>query len=64
MTTKKPKKMNKIPVSGMENRATGSSRIKTEDLMDYKKFHRMMVTSLKVPSRKLHLKFKKDASSK
>ena len=55
---------NKIPVSGIKERETAPSRIKTEDLMDYKKFHRMMVTSLKVPSRKLHLKFKKDASSK
>ena len=33
----------KIPVSG----------IKTEDIIDYKKFHRMMVTSLKATSLKL-----------
>jgi hypothetical protein len=41
---------NKIPVSGTKDRETGPSEIKTEDLIDYKKFHQMMVTQLKAPS--------------
>ena len=45
-------KHNKIPVSGTKDRETGPSGIKTEDLIDYKKFHQMMVTSLKATSLK------------
>ena len=42
---------NKIPVSGRSrDRETGPSGIKTEDIIDYKKFHEMMVTQLKAPS--------------
>ena len=44
---------NKIPVSGTKERETAPSRIKTalfNDLIDYKKFHQMMVTKLKAPS--------------
>ena len=42
---------NKIPVSGRsKERETAPSGIKTEDLIDYKKFHQMMVTQLKAPS--------------
>ena len=41
---------NKIPVSGTKDRETGPSGIKTKDLIDYKKFHQMMVTQLKAPS--------------
>ena len=44
---------NKIPVSGTKDRETGPSGIKTEDLIDYKKFPQMMVTSLKATSLKL-----------
>ena len=43
----------KIPVSGTKERETAPSRIKTalfNDLIDYKKFHKLMVTSLKDPS--------------
>ena len=40
----------KIPVSGTKERETAPSGIKTEDLIDYKKFHQMMVTQLKAPS--------------
>ena len=40
----------KIPVSGTGERETAPSGIKTEDLIDYKKFHQMMVTQLKAPS--------------
>ena len=43
---------NKIPVSGTGERETAPSGIKTEDLIDYKKFHQMMVTSLKATSLK------------
>ncbi len=44
---------NKIPVSGRSrDRETGPSGIKTEDIIDYKKFHEMMVTQLKAPSGK------------
>ena len=43
-------KHNKIPVSGTKERFPAPSGIKTEDLIDYKKFHRMMVTSLKATS--------------
>ena len=43
-------KHNKIPVSGTRERETAPSGIKTEDLIDYKKFHQMMVTQLKAPS--------------
>ena len=43
-------KHNKIPVSGTKERETAPSGIKTEDLIDYKKFHQMMVTQLKAPS--------------
>jgi len=42
----------KIPVSGMKDRETGPSGIKTEDLIDYKKFHQLMVTQLRAPSLK------------
>jgi len=45
----------KIPVSGTKERETAPSRIKTalfNDLIDYKKFHQMMVTQLKAPSHK------------
>jgi hypothetical protein len=41
---------NKIPVSGTRERETAPSGIQTEDLIDYKKFHKLMVTSLKDPS--------------
>ena len=41
---------NKVPVSGTKDRETGPSEIKTEDLIDYKKFHKMMVTQLRAPS--------------
>ena len=44
---------NKIPVSGTKERETAPSGIKTEDLIDYKKFHQMMVTQLKAPNLKL-----------
>jgi len=40
----------KIPVSGMKDRETGPSRIRTEDLIDYKKFEKMMNTQLEVSS--------------
>ena len=40
----------KIPVSGTKERETAPSGIKTEDLIVYKKFHKLMVTSLKDPS--------------
>ena len=40
----------KIPVSGTGEQETAPSGIKTEDLIDYKKFHQMMVTQLKAPS--------------
>jgi hypothetical protein len=40
----------KIPVSGMKDRETGPSGIKTEDLIDYKKFEKMMNTQLEVSS--------------
>ena len=43
----------KIPVSGTGEQETAPSRIKTalfNDLIDYKKFHQMMVTQLKAPS--------------
>ena len=40
----------KIPVSGTKERETAPSGIRTEDLIDYKKFHQMMVTQLKAPS--------------
>jgi hypothetical protein len=43
---------NKIPVSGTKERETAPSGIKTEDLIDYKKFYKLMVTQLKAPSRK------------
>ena len=43
---------NKIPVSGIKERETAPSGIRTEDLIDYKKFHQMMVTSLKATSLK------------
>ena len=44
---------NKIPVSGRSrDRETGPSGIQTEDIIDYKKFHQMMVTSLKATSLK------------
>ena len=42
----------KIPVSGTKERETAPSGIKTEDLIDYKKFHQMMVTQLKATSLK------------
>jgi len=41
---------NKIPVSGMKDRSPGPSGIKTEDLIDYKKFEKMMNTQLEVSS--------------
>jgi len=40
----------KIPVSGMKDRETGPSGIRTEDLIDYKKFEKMMNTQLEVSS--------------
>ena len=45
-----PINVNKIPVSGTKDRETGPSGIRTEDLIDYKKFHQMMVTQLRAPS--------------
>jgi len=42
---------NKIPVSGRSrDRETGPSGIKTEDLIDFKKFEKMMNTQLEVSS--------------
>ena len=41
---------NKIPVSGTKERETAPSGIRTEDLIDYKKFHKLMVTQLRAPS--------------
>jgi len=42
---------NKIPVSGRSrDRETGPSGIRTEDLIDYKKFEKMMNTQLEVSS--------------
>jgi len=41
---------NKIPVSGTKDRETGPSGIKTKDLIDYKKFHQIMVTQLQASS--------------
>jgi hypothetical protein len=49
-TSGKLREAQKIPVSGTREQETAPSGIRTEDLIDYKKFERMMKPQLEVSS--------------